>query len=255
MRFLPRLLMLVSLAAPLAHAELLDDVHQRGALRIALEGTYPPFNFKQGGKLTGFETELGELLAAELEVAGIRHHRMERHPLAGLQSGKYDIALNQVSVNEQRRKVFDFSEPYTISSAQLIVRADDTRQFRSLEDLRASSSASARAPTTPTWRSRWPASTCAPIRAPRNTCRTWPASNDAALNDRLLIPFAIREAKLPVKPGAAVGPVANMAIPYRKNNPKFGEALNAALEKIKADGRFAKLSEKWFGLDVSQPPK
>ncbi|WP_432653547.1 transporter substrate-binding domain-containing protein [Pseudomonas aeruginosa] len=46
-----------------------------------------------------------------------------------------------------------------------------------------------------------------------------------------------------------------MAIPYRKNNPKFGEALNAALEKIKADGRFAKLSEKWFGLDVSQPPK
>ncbi|RTS91975.1 transporter substrate-binding domain-containing protein [Pseudomonas aeruginosa] len=125
MRFLPRLLMLVSLAAPLAHAELLDDVHQRGALRIALEGTYPPFNFKQGGKLTGFETELGELLAAELAV----------------------------------------------------------------------------------------------------------------------------------KPGAAVGPVANMAIPYRKNNPKFGEALNAALEKIKADGRFAKLSEKWFGLDVSQPPK
>lgn len=48
MRFLPRLLMLVSLAAPLAHAELLDDVHQRGALRIALEGTYPPFNFKIG---------------------------------------------------------------------------------------------------------------------------------------------------------------------------------------------------------------
>ncbi|WBH19864.1 hypothetical protein PALA1_00307 [Pseudomonas aeruginosa] len=30
---------------------------------------------------------------------------------------------------------------------------------------------------------------------------------------------------------------------------------SAALEKIKADGRFAKLSEKWFGLDVSQPPK
>ncbi|WP_414602349.1 transporter substrate-binding domain-containing protein [Pseudomonas aeruginosa] len=68
-------------------------------------------------------------------------------------------------------------------------------------------------------------------------------------------PLRHREAKLPVKPGAAVGPVANMAIPYRKNNPKFGEALNAALEKIKADGRFAKLSEKWFGLDVSQPPK
>lgn len=176
MRFLPRLLMLVSLAAPLAHAELLDDVHQRGALRIALEGTYPPFNFKQGGKLTGFETELGELLAAELAVKPEFVTTEWSGILAGLQSGKYDIALNQVSVNEQRRKVFDFSEPYTISSAQLIVRADETRQFKSLEDLKASSSASARAPTTPTWRSRWPASTCAPIRAPRNTCRTWPAN-------------------------------------------------------------------------------
>ncbi|HCG1280473.1 TPA: transporter substrate-binding domain-containing protein [Pseudomonas aeruginosa] len=171
MRFLPRLLMLVSLAAPLAHAELLDDVHQRGALRIALEGTYPPFNFKQGGKLTGFETELGELLAAELakSVAGVN---VRTYP--GAPEYLQDLASKRI---------------------------------------------------------------------------------DAALNDRLLIPFAIREAKLPVKPGAAVGPVANMAIPYRKNNPKFGEALNAALEKIKADGRFAKLSEKWFGLDVSQPPK
>ncbi|HBP2213667.1 TPA: transporter substrate-binding domain-containing protein, partial [Pseudomonas aeruginosa] len=116
MRFLPRLLMLVSLAAPLAHAELLDDVHQRGALRIALEGTYPPFNFKQGGKLTGFETELGELLAAELAVKPEFVTTEWSGILAGLQSGKYDIALNQVSVNEQRRKVFDFSEPYTISS-------------------------------------------------------------------------------------------------------------------------------------------
>lgn len=136
MRFLPRLLMLVSLAAPLAHAELLDDVHQRGALRIALEGTYPPFNFKQGGKLTGFETELGELLAAELAVKPEFVTTEWSGILAGLQSGKYDIALNQVSVNEQRRKVFDFSEPYTISSAQLIVRADETRQFKSLEDLK-----------------------------------------------------------------------------------------------------------------------
>ncbi|MXP72655.1 transporter substrate-binding domain-containing protein [Pseudomonas aeruginosa] len=230
MRFLPRLLMLVSLAAPLAHAELLDDVHQRGALRIALEGTYPPFNFKQGGKLTGFETELGELLAAELAVKPEFVTTEWSGILAGLQSGKYDIALNQVSVNEQRRKVFDFSEPYTISSAQLIVRAD-----------LAKSVAGVNVRTYPG--------------APEYLQDLASKRIDAALNDRLLIPFAIREAKLPVKPGAAVGPVANMAIPYRKNNPKFGEALNAALEKIKADGRFAKLSEKWFGLDVSQPPK
>lgn len=194
MRFLPRLLMLVSLAAPLAHAELLDDVHQRGALRIALEGTYPPFNFKQGGKLTGFETELGELLAAELAVKPEFVTTEWSGILAGLQSGKYDIALNQVSVNEQRRKVFDFSEPYTISSAQLIVRADETRQFKSLEDLKglklgvgqgtnyadlAKSVAGVNVRTYPG--------------APEYLQDLASKRIDAALNDRLLIPFAIRD--------------------------------------------------------------
>ncbi|MFP8914784.1 transporter substrate-binding domain-containing protein, partial [Pseudomonas aeruginosa] len=169
---------------------------------------------------------------------------------------KNTTALHQVSVNGTGRNVFAFSEPYTISSAQLIGRADETRQFKSLEDLKglklgvgqgtnyadlAKSVAGVNVRTYPG--------------APEYLQDLASKRIDAALNDRLLIPFAIREAKLPVKPGAAVGPVANMAIPYRKNNPKFGEALNAALEKIKADGRFAKLSEKWFGLDVSQPPK
>ncbi|MEZ1528981.1 transporter substrate-binding domain-containing protein [Pseudomonas aeruginosa] len=233
MRFLPRLLMLVSLAAPLAHAELLDDVHQRGALRIALEGTYPPFNFKQGGKLTGFETELGELLAAELAVKPEFVTTEWSGILAGLQSGKYDIALNQVSVNEQRRKVFDFSEPYTISSAQLIVRADETRQFKSLEDLKGLK-----------------------LGVGQGTNYADLAKSVAGVNVRTYpgAPEYLQDLASK-RIDAAVGPVANMAIPYRKNNPKFGEALNAALEKIKADGRFAKLSEKWFGLDVSQPPK
>ena len=96
--------------------------------------------------------------------------------LAGLQSGKYDIALNQVSVNEQRRKVFDFSEPYTISSAQLIVRADETRQFKSLEDLRASSSASARGTNYADLAKSVAGVNVRTYPGARNTCRTWPAN-------------------------------------------------------------------------------
>lgn len=68
MRFLPGLLLLLPLVSPLAHAELIDDVFDRGELRIALEANTPPFNFKEGDKLTGFEVELGELLAKEMDV-------------------------------------------------------------------------------------------------------------------------------------------------------------------------------------------
>ena len=38
MRFLPGLICLLPLLSPLAHAELIDDVNDRGELRIALEG-------------------------------------------------------------------------------------------------------------------------------------------------------------------------------------------------------------------------
>jgi len=54
MRFLPGLICLLPLLSPLAHAELMDDVNDRGELRIALEANTPPFNFKDDGKLTGF---------------------------------------------------------------------------------------------------------------------------------------------------------------------------------------------------------
>ena len=54
MRFLPGLICLLPLLSPLAHAELIDDINDRGELRIALEANTPPFNFKDEGKLTGF---------------------------------------------------------------------------------------------------------------------------------------------------------------------------------------------------------
>ena len=68
MRLLPGLICLLPLLIPLAHAELIDDVNDRGELRIALEANTPPFNFKDGDTLTGFEVELGQLLANELDV-------------------------------------------------------------------------------------------------------------------------------------------------------------------------------------------
>ena len=41
----------------------------RGTLRIACEGTYPPFNFKDDkGQLAGFDVELARALAAKLGV-------------------------------------------------------------------------------------------------------------------------------------------------------------------------------------------
>ncbi|RON08282.1 cystine ABC transporter substrate-binding protein [Pseudomonas brassicacearum] len=221
MRFLPGLILLLPLLSPFAHAELIDDVNDRGELRIALEANTPPFNFKEDGKLSGFEIELGQLLAVELDVRADFVVTDSTDLLPGVESGKYDIAINHIALTPELKDRFDFSEPYSYSSAQLIVRQEEQRPLGTLLALKDVAG----------------------------------KQLDAAFSDRLLIPYAPRDSRLPVKEGAKVGPTLSLAIPFQKGNPAFQASLDRALQRIKADGRLMALSEKWFGMDASQPPK
>ena len=65
---LTRSLVAFLILGSVAHAGLLNAVKQRGTLRIAVEGTYPPFNFKEKGQLAGFEVELAKALASKMGV-------------------------------------------------------------------------------------------------------------------------------------------------------------------------------------------
>ena len=126
MRFLPGLICLLPLLSPLAHAELIDDVNDRGELRIALEANTPPFNFKDDGKLTGFEVELGQLLANELDVRADFVITQADDLLPGVETGKYDVAINHIAMTADLKDRFDFSEPYSHTDAQLIAQKEET---------------------------------------------------------------------------------------------------------------------------------
>ncbi|TMG96450.1 MAG: transporter substrate-binding domain-containing protein, partial [Betaproteobacteria bacterium] len=122
---------------PAHAADLLDEVKQRGTLRIAVEGTYPPFNYKdEQGKLTGFDVEIAQGIAVKLGVKPEFTTTDWSGILAGLQAGKYDVIVNQVAATDKRRETFDFSAPYVVSSPQLIVRSNETRQLATAGDLR-----------------------------------------------------------------------------------------------------------------------
>lgn len=236
-------------------ADLLDEVKQRGELRIAVEGTYPPFNFKdEQGKLTGFDVEVAEGIAAKLGVKPVFTPTEWSAILAGLQAGKYDVIVNQVAATDKRRETFDFSAPYVWSQAQLIVRANDTRKLASPADLSGKTIGVGQG------------SNYADLAKgiPGATVKTYPGAPeylqdlatgriDAAINDSLLIPYLASKTKLPVKAGIPLGSAESNAIPFRKGNPKFKAAIDKALADMKADGSFAKISQKWFGRDVSQP--
>ncbi|MFJ2688059.1 transporter substrate-binding domain-containing protein [Pseudomonas sp. NPDC087342] len=137
MRFLPGLICLLPLLSPLAHAELIDDVFDRGELRIALEANTPPFNFKDDGKLTGFEVELGQLLANELDVRADFVVTDTSDLLPGVETGKYDVAINHIAMTADLKDRFDFSEPYSHTDAQLIVQKEEPQSMLLVQSLKA----------------------------------------------------------------------------------------------------------------------
>ncbi|MBT2340114.1 MULTISPECIES: transporter substrate-binding domain-containing protein [Pseudomonas] len=127
MRFLPGLICLLPLLSPLAHAELIDDINDRGELRIALEANTAPFNFKEDGKLTGFEVELGQMLASELDVRADFVVTDAAELLAGVESGKYDVAINHIAMTPELAERFDTSGSYSQPDAQLLASKGETQ--------------------------------------------------------------------------------------------------------------------------------
>jgi cystine transport system substrate-binding protein len=246
---------LLGLSLHASAADLLDTAKQRGSLKIAIEGTYPPFNFKENNQLTGFEVELAKALAEKMGLKAEFSTTEWSAMLAGLQAGKYDIAINQVGITDKRKESFDFSEPYTISSPQLIIRSNETRAFKSLDDLKGKKLGLGQG------------TNYADIAKAVGgiDVRTYPGSQeylqdlalgriDAALNDSLLIPYIVKKTKLPLKAGAPLGDLEKSGIAFVKGNPKFKTSLNKALADLQAEGSFAKISKKWFERDVSKPP-
>ncbi|MCW8274616.1 transporter substrate-binding domain-containing protein [Pseudomonas sp. PCH199] len=135
MRFLPGLICLLPLLSPLAHAELIDDVNDRGELRIAIEANTPPFNFKKDDTLEGFEVELGQMLANELDVRADFVVTDSNDLLTGVESGKYDIAINHITETPALKDRFDFSEPYIRTGVQLIAQKDEPQSMLLVQSL------------------------------------------------------------------------------------------------------------------------
>jgi cystine transport system substrate-binding protein len=246
----------LGLAGAAQAADLIDEVRQHGVLRIGLEGTYPPFNYKdEKGELAGFDVDIAKGIAAKLGVSPQFTTSEWSGLLAGLQAGKYDVIVNQVAATEQRRQTFDFSGPYVVSSPQLIVRANETRPMKTEADLAGKTIGVGQGSNYADMARKIPGVNVKVYPGSTEYLQDLAAGRiDAALNDSLLIPYLAKKTSLPVKAGAPIGAVESNAIPFRKGNPGFQRAIDKALADMKADGSFQRISTQWFGRDVSKPP-
>lgn len=236
-------------------ADLLDGVKSRGTLRVAVEGTYPPFNFKDKGELAGFDVDVAKLVAQKLGVKAEFVTVEWSGILAGLAAGKYDVIVNQVGVTAKRQETFDFTVPYVYSAPQLIVRKDEKREWKSLDALKGQKLGVGQGSN---FEQKAKATAGVDVRsypgAPEYLADLAAGRVDAALNDSLMAAYLVKNSPLPIRVGAVVGEADKNAIPLVKGNPQLKAALDKALEDAYKDGSFKAVSVKWFGIDVSTPP-
>jgi cystine transport system substrate-binding protein len=246
----------LAVLTPAQAADLLTDAKARGTLRIAMEGTYPPFNFKdpKTGQLAGYDVDVARLVAGKLGVKPEFVTTEWAAILAGLAAGKYDVIVSQVGITARREQAFDFSRPYTYSFPQLIVRKNDRASYTSLNDLKGKkvgvgqgSVFEQQVKAVPGIEVKsYPA-------APENLQDLAFGRIDAALNDSLMVAYLLKQSQLPIKAGARVGAPERMGIPFRKGNPQFKAAVDKILSDAAADGTLKARSLKWFGADASRP--
>lgn len=235
-------------------ADLMSQARARGALRIAVEGTYPPFNFKdpKTGQLTGYDVDVARLVASRLRLKAQFVHTEWSAILPAISSGKVDAAISQVIITPEREQVYDFSVPYTYSGLQLMVRKNERATYRSLADLkgrrlgvRQDSVFEQRAKEVPGIEVKsYPA-------VPENLQDLAFGRIDASLDDSLMVSYLLQNSALPVKAGPRVGKVAHIGVAFRKGNPQFKAAVDRVINDARADGTMRRLSLKWFGIDAS----
>lgn len=251
-------LILAALSAPWAGAaDLADVTATRGTLRIALEGTYPPFNFRdpKSGQLTGYDVDVARAVATRLRLKPQFVFTEWSAILPALSAGRVDVAISQVVITPEREQSFDFSVPYTFSHFQLILRKNERVSYRSLDDfkgrklgVRQDSVFEQRAKAVQGIEVKsYPA-------VPENLQDLAFGRIDALLDDSLLVNYLIKQTQLPLKAGPRVGKVERVGIAMRKGHPQFKDALDKALNDARADGTLRTLSLKWFGVDASAMP-
>ena len=117
-------LLCLSLAACGSSAKTVEDIQKSGKLVVATSPDFPPFEYLEGGKVVGIEADLMEMIARELGVELVVEQMDFDSILPGIQTGKYDAGVAGITIDEDRKKNADFTQPYFLASQSIVVMED-----------------------------------------------------------------------------------------------------------------------------------
>ena len=237
-----------------AASDQLSSIQSSGKLIVALEGAWQPWSFHdESDTLVGYDVEVSRAIAEKLGVEPEYVESDWDSLFAGLDAGRYDIVCNGVEVTDERAKTYDFTEPYGYIHTALAVRKDN-EEIISFEDLKGKTTANSLASTYMELAESYGA-TVQGIDTLEETIQLLTAGRiDATLNaDVSFYDYLNVHPDADFKLVAQTEDASHVAIPLRKGDASATllEAINTAIEELRADGTLKELGEKYFGQDIS----
>ena len=232
----------------------LDSIQKSGKLVVALEGAWQPWSYHDSSDtLVGYDVEVSRAIAEKLGVEPEYVESDWDSLFAGLDAGRFDIVCNGVEVTDERAKTYDFTTPYGYIHTALAVRKDN-EDIKSFEDLKGKTTANSLASTYMELAESYGA-TVQGIDTLEETIQLLTAGRiDATLNaDVSFYDYLNVHPDADFKLVAQTEDASHVAIPVRKGDDSASllEAINTAIEELRADGTLKALGEKYFGQDIS----
>ena len=219
------------------------------------KGTWAPWTYHdETGELVGYDVEVAQAVAEELGVKVSFAESGWDSLLAGLESGRYDIIVNGVEIDETRQEKFDFSLPYAYNRTAVIVRGDN-EEIQSMEDLEGKRTANTISSTYAAVAQKYGAEVTGVDDLNQTFELLTSGRIDATLNaDVSYHDYMRAHPEADIKIACLDPDPTQVAIPMRKGEESAAlrEAIDKALTQLSEDGTLTELSTKYFGVDISQ---
>jgi polar amino acid transport system substrate-binding protein len=252
-------------AAVIANAALAEDALERvkaaGVLKVGTETAFAPFDFIDAGKHAGMNIAvfagIGEELGVEIEWITLPWDGV----LPGLESGKFDMVAGPATITRERMERYRFSTPIAEATVALLKKAgDDT--IAKPADIAGKTIGSGKATAQLAQTQEYVATLPEPVEI-----KEYPSFNEAyadlaagrivaVANSFPNIAFVAQqrpETFALVEP--PFGVKTYFGYPGRKDDDheSLMDAIDAAILKMKADGRLAEIQKQWFGVVFDTP--
>ncbi len=222
-------------------------------IRVGAEPSYAPFEFMDENtkQLTGFDIDLIDAIAkaqgCTIEVTTMPFDAL----IPALFTNTIDAALSAMTITEERQKRVSFSDPYYESGLTILIREDSRDQVKSVEDLKNQKICVQIGTTGAYYAEEIEGATVTQFNsAPESYLELKAGGCIAAINDKPVNDYYLattQSSGIISLPGTLSA--ENYGIAINKNNEEMLKLINEGFAKIKADGTYDKLYQKWFGAD------